>query len=178
MKTRSESVALVLLLLYVLVAFLLRATSPTGSSSPSRDCYPTTVMMANSAEGHEFATVKDLPDFPGAAGRVSVSGFVLSSSCTALPGVQVRFWATRENGEYTDQSYGSTVSDKDGRYEFSLPLPIAYPGSNVPPHIHVAATVGGQVIMTEIRSLTAGAEVLLDLVPYPAQQSDTGTDLP
>ena len=174
MRTRSTLVALLLLTLSVLLAILLRSTPESESPVPPQNCSPTPVMMANSAEGREFTSLKDLPDFPGSAGRVSISGFVLTSSCKPAPGTQVRFWATRENGEYTDQSYSSVVSDESGRYEFSLPMPLAYPGSDVPPHVHVAATIDGQVIMTEVRSLKKDGGVSLDLVP----ELDTSTTPP
>jgi protocatechuate 3,4-dioxygenase beta subunit len=92
---------------------------------------------------------------PSSPHRTSVgSGFVLTGTirgtdtCQPLPGATVEFWLAGPNG-YTDTLRGTVVADKNGRYRFQSPFPVASTGPA--PHIHMVIAADGFLpILTEV----------------------------
>lgn len=149
-----------------ILAFALSRLPDTDSSTSSiGSCTPTAANGSTNPDGRAHPLLGDLPDFPGSNGRVMVRGTVRSASCKPRAGVLVKFWAAREGGEYTEASYGSVYSDAGGKYAFSAPMPLAYPGATAPPHVHIAAEVDGVWVATEVFPDRDTREFDLELVP-------------
>lgn len=145
------------------------SNSPVTSTGP---CAPTVANGSTNPDDRVHPLRADLPDFSGANGRVSVRGVVRSATCTPRASVLVKFWAAREGGEYTEASYGSVYSDDGGRYAFSVPMPLAYPGASAPPHVHITAEVDGVWVSTEVFPDNKHREFDLEIVPVRREPGD------
>lgn len=169
-STKSRTVlfcAVAFAVVFILTFTLSRLPNP-DSNSPvvfTGSCAPTVTNGSTNPDDRAHPLLADLPDFPGANGRVSVRGMVRSATCTPRAGVLVKFWAAREGGEYTEASYGSVYSDEEGRYAFSVPMPLAYPGASAPPHVHITAEVDGVRVATEVFPDREHREFDLEIVP-------------
>lgn len=173
-----------LMLVAALVALLLVLSFSKAGDGPVRPtasgCSPTPKSGYYPAPDKDFAPTNDLPDFPGASGRVSLRGVTRGSDCEPSANTFVMIWASREGGEYTSQSYAGVYSDDLGRYEFTLPMPESYLESPDAAHIHVAARIGGEEVTA---TLYPGSErsLTLDLVPgapNPENTDPLGTSSP
>ncbi len=110
------------------------------------------------------------PDYsPTAPKRDNVGpGFILTGivrgadDCGPIPGATVEFWLAGPNG-YTDKLRGTVVADKNGRYRFQSPFPVASFGPG--PHIHMNIAADGFVaIQTEIFPNRGSANSVFDVV--------------
>lgn len=124
-------------------------------------CTPSSVDPYGNFEEARFPLRSDLP---GGGERVLVVGHVLDAECRGVAGATVKFWAAIETGEYTDDSYGSVVTDKDGGFQFSTHYPGTYPDRQAEPHVHVMTEILGIVVFDEILPGVDGVNAQLQLV--------------
>jgi protocatechuate 3,4-dioxygenase beta subunit len=88
--------------------------------------------------------------------RLSVSGWVVSSHCQAIPGAQLDFWQADAYGRYDNVGYrlrGRFDTSATGYYRLRTVLPGRYPdgGTYRPRHLHVKVTAPGyQEITTQL----------------------------
>lgn len=162
----------------ILAFALARLPKPDSPVLSVGSCTPTVANGSTNPDDRPHPLLTDLLDFPGADGRVSVRGTVRSAACAPRAGVLVKFWAAREGGEYTEASYGSVYSDEDGRYMFSVPMPLAYPGASAPPHVHIAAEVDGVWVATEVFPDRTHREFDLELVPVRQEPENVSGSTP
>jgi protocatechuate 3,4-dioxygenase beta subunit len=65
-----------------------------------------------------------------------LTGVVVSAlGCRPLRGAQVQFWQSNAKGRYTRAGSATVITDRNGRFRFEGPFPIAY--ESAPPHIHI-----------------------------------------
>jgi protocatechuate 3,4-dioxygenase beta subunit len=87
---------------------------------------------------------------PGVAGtRMVVTGLVLSTACTPLPGALVDFWQADDRGEYDNVGFrlrGHQFADSAGRYRLETIVPGLYPGRTR--HFHVRVQAPNQPVLT------------------------------
>lgn len=137
------------------------------------------VVFAALAGGTAVAQCKPTPGSildpeysPTAPMRSNVgNGFVLtgtvreSGDCLPIAGATVEFWLAGPKG-YTDKLRGTVVSDKNGRYRFQSPFPVASAGPA--PHIHLSIAADGFApIRTEIFPSRATPSAVFDIVLEP-----------
>ena len=115
-------------------------------------------------------TVLDLEYTPTAPKRGNVgSGFILTGTvfgddnCKPIAGATVEFWLAGPDG-YTEKLRGTVVADRNGRYRFESPFPVASSGGPGP-HIHMNVAADGFVaIETEIFPSRGRASATFDIV--------------
>jgi protocatechuate 3,4-dioxygenase beta subunit len=87
---------------------------------------------------------------PGLTGTpLTVTGFVLTTSCQAVAGALVDFWHANDAGEYDNVGYklrGHQFTDAQGRYTLETIVPGLYPGRTR--HIHVRVQAPNQPVLT------------------------------
>lgn len=106
---------------------------------------------------------------PNAPKRASVgSGFVLTGTvrgdldCLPIAGATVEYWLSGPDG-YTEKLRGTVVVDRNGRYRFQCPFPVASGGPA--PHIHMnVAADGFAAIQTEISPGRGAASGVFDII--------------
>jgi protocatechuate 3,4-dioxygenase beta subunit len=164
---RSTTVRLAVLPVCVFVLFgCSKSTSDSASLASRSDlgsCTPTDPGESYSNTDVDFPLRADLPDLAGTSRRIEVSGRVLNADCSPVENTLVKFWASRENGNYTQDSYGSTLTDQNGFYKFTLPAPVAYPSRRA--HVHMESSVGAQPVFTEIFVEDGIDSYTVELVP-------------
>jgi protocatechuate 3,4-dioxygenase beta subunit len=86
----------------------------------------------------------------GTAGtKITLTGWVVTSGCTPVPGAVLDFWQADESGRYDNSGYtmrGHIVTDSQGRYVIETVIPGVYPGRTR--HIHVKVQVPGKPLLT------------------------------
>ena len=109
----------------------------------------------------------DLTDGGLAAGTVLLlSGRVLTSAGTPVPGAQVEIWQANAQGRYAHPNdsnptpldphftgFAVTITDRDGRYQFRTVRPAAYPAGPDrmrPAHIHFKVTGAREQLVTQM----------------------------
>lgn len=180
-KSRTVLFCAVAFAVVSILTFAISRLPNPGSNSPAAStgsCTPTVANGSTNPDDRVHPLLADLSDFPGANGRVSVRGTVRSATCVPRAGVLVKFWAAREGGEYTESSYGSVYSDEEGRYAFSVPMPLAYPGASAPPHVHIAAEVDGVWVATEVFPDREHREFDLEIVPVRQEPENVSGTAP
>jgi protocatechuate 3,4-dioxygenase beta subunit len=84
---------------------------------------------------------------PGVVGtKLVLTGYVLDTDCTPIPGAWLDFWQADGNGQYDNTGYrlrGHQFTDDDGRYYLETVIPGLYPGR---PHIHVKSKAPNQAL--------------------------------
>ncbi len=87
---------------------------------------------------------------PGLLGTpLTVTGYVLSTTCQPIAGALLDFWQADNNGNYDNSGFrlrGHQYTDKQGRYSLETIVPGEYPGRTR--HIHVKVQAPGQPILT------------------------------
>jgi protocatechuate 3,4-dioxygenase beta subunit len=87
---------------------------------------------------------------PGTKGtKLVLSGVVLSTRCTPVPGALLDFWQCDDNGEYDNSGYrlrGHQFTDGSGRYRLETIVPAPYPGRTR--HIHVKVQAPDRRVLT------------------------------
>lgn len=172
------AVAALFVVLYLVLSGSKDPDSADRTSSPKIEgCVPTDPGESYSKTDVNFPLRPDLPDLPGVSRRITITGYVLNADCSPVESAVVKFWSSREEGAYTDDSFGSAVSDGNGFYKVSTPAPVAYPGR--PSHVHLETSVGNQAVFTEIFVEDGGDGYRVDFVPPPITTpptTPTGTD--
>jgi len=87
---------------------------------------------------------------PGITGTpLTVTGFVLTTSCQPVAGALVDFWHADDSGQYDNVGYklrGHQFTDAQGRYTLETIVPGLYPGRTR--HIHVKVQAPNQPVLT------------------------------
>ncbi len=81
--------------------------------------------------------------------KLTVTGLVLSGSCTPVPNALLDFWHADEFGEYDNKGFsyrGHQLADAQGRWRLETILPAEYPGRAR--HIHVNVQAPGRRVLT------------------------------
>src|SRR5229473_4030413 len=80
---------------------------------------------------------------------LTVTGYVLSSTCQPIAHALLDFWQADSNGNYDNTGFrlrGHQYTDKQGRYSLDTFVPGEYPGRTR--HIHVKVQAPGQPVLT------------------------------
>jgi protocatechuate 3,4-dioxygenase beta subunit len=83
------------------------------------------------------------------AGRLVLTGRVVSPQCRPVPKALLDFWHCDERGEYDNAGYryrGHLFADAEGRFRLETIFPALYPGRAR--HIHVKVQAPGRRILT------------------------------
>jgi protocatechuate 3,4-dioxygenase beta subunit len=94
----------------------------------------------------ERASLRE-PDMLGTP--LTVTGFVLSTTCQPIAGALVDFWQCDDQGVYDNVGYrlrGHQFTNEEGRYTLETILPGVYPGRTR--HIHVKVQAPNQPVLT------------------------------
>lgn len=87
---------------------------------------------------------------PGAnAGRLVLTGSVLSVQCKPVANALLEFWHADETGEYDNKGFryrGHQFTDAEGRYRLETIVPGEYPGRTR--HIHVKVQAANRRVLT------------------------------
>ena len=87
---------------------------------------------------------------PGLLGTpLTVTGYVLSTTCQPIAGALLDFWQADNNGNYDNSGFrlrGHQYTDKQGRDSLETIVPGDYPGRTR--HIHVKVQAPGQSVLT------------------------------
>jgi protocatechuate 3,4-dioxygenase beta subunit len=84
--------------------------------------------------------------------KIVLTGRVLSTRCTAVPGALLDFWQADDTGEYDVDGFrlrGRQFADSAGRYRLETVVPGAYPGRTRHFHVTVQAS-GGPLLTTQL----------------------------
>ncbi len=80
---------------------------------------------------------------------LTVTGYVLSTTCQPIAHALLDFWQADNNGNYDNAGFrlrGHQYTDKQGRYSLDTIVPGEYPGRTR--HIHVKVEVPGRPVLT------------------------------
>ena len=84
-----------------------------------------------------------------AAGKLLLTGVVLSRSCKPVANALLDFWHSNDAGEYDNRGFryrGHQFSDAQGRFRLETIVPAQYPGRTR--HIHVKVQAPGRRVLT------------------------------
>jgi protocatechuate 3,4-dioxygenase beta subunit len=80
---------------------------------------------------------------------LTITGLVVSTDCTPIPGALIDFWQCDDAGNYDNVGYrlrGHQFTDSAGAYTLETIVPGIYPGRTR--HIHVKVQAPGQPVLT------------------------------
>jgi protocatechuate 3,4-dioxygenase beta subunit len=81
--------------------------------------------------------------------RLTLTGYVLTTSCRPVRRALIDFWQANARGAYDNQGYrfrGHQFTDSAGRYRLETVVPGLYPGRTR--HIHVKVQAPGEPVLT------------------------------
>jgi len=88
----------------------------------------------------------------GVAGTpLTLTGYVVSTSCQPIAGAKLDFWQADGNGNYDNSGYtlrGWQLTDANGAYRLGTVIPGLYPGRTE--HIHFKVTVNGKTYTSQL----------------------------
>jgi protocatechuate 3,4-dioxygenase beta subunit len=88
----------------------------------------------------------------GVAGTpLTLTGYVVSTSCQPIANAKIDFWQADGNGNYDNSGYtlrGWQLTDANGAYRLETVIPGLYPGRTE--HIHVKVTVNGKTYTSQL----------------------------
>ncbi len=88
----------------------------------------------------------------GVAGTpLTLTGYVVSTSCRPIAGGKLDFWQADGNGTYDNSGYtlrGWQLTDANGAYRLETVIPGLYPGRTE--HIHFKVTVNGKTYTSQL----------------------------
>src|SRR5437879_1553239 len=88
----------------------------------------------------------------GVAGTpLTLTGYVVSTSCQPIAGAKLDFWQADGNGNYDNSGYtlrGWQLTDANGAYRLETVIPGLYPGRTE--HIHFKVTVNGKTYTSQL----------------------------
>jgi protocatechuate 3,4-dioxygenase beta subunit len=112
--------------------------APLSAGSVSATSHQTCRPTANDGGGPDRGTARLRAKI--GTGHV-LTGVVLSTSCTPIPGARVSFWQSNAKGVYTPAGRGAVITTQSGRFRFEGPRPTGYNGR--PAHIHIKVEAPG-----------------------------------
>ncbi len=90
---------------------------------------------------------------PGMSGtRIIITGRVLTTDCTPIPGAWLDFWQADDRGQYDNSGFrlrGHQFTDSAGVYRLETILPGLYPGRTRHIHVKVRAP-SGPILTTQL----------------------------
>jgi protocatechuate 3,4-dioxygenase beta subunit len=88
----------------------------------------------------------------GVAGTpLTLTGYVVSTSCQPIANAKLDFWQADGNGNYDNSGYrlrGWQLTDTNGAYRLETVIPGLYPGRTE--HIHFKVTVNGKTYTSQL----------------------------
>ena len=88
----------------------------------------------------------------GVAGTpLTLTGYVVSTSCQPIANAKLDFWQADGNGSYDNSGYtlrGWQLTDQSGAYRLETVIPGLYPGRTE--HIHFKVTVSGKTYTSQL----------------------------
>jgi protocatechuate 3,4-dioxygenase beta subunit len=88
----------------------------------------------------------------GVAGTpLTLTGYVVSTSCQPIANAKLDFWQADGNGSYDNSGYtlrGWQLTDQSGAYRLETVIPGLYPGRTE--HIHFKVTVNGKTYTSQL----------------------------
>jgi protocatechuate 3,4-dioxygenase beta subunit len=88
----------------------------------------------------------------GVAGTpLTLTGYVVSTSCQPIANAKLDFWQADGNGSYDNSGYtlrGWQLTDANGAYRLETVIPGLYPGRTE--HIHFKVTVNGKTYTSQL----------------------------
>jgi protocatechuate 3,4-dioxygenase beta subunit len=88
----------------------------------------------------------------GLAGTpLTLTGYVVSTSCQPIANAKLDFWQADGNGNYDNSGYtlrGWQLTDQNGAYRLDTVIPGLYPGRTE--HIHFKVTVSGKTYTSQL----------------------------
>jgi protocatechuate 3,4-dioxygenase beta subunit len=131
------------------------AESPASGDATASCTAPATATIAQTEGPYYKAGAPETADLvtDGMAGtRLTLTGFVVSTDCTAIANAKVEIWQADSTGTYDNAGYtlrGYVMTDADGRFTILTVVPGEYPGRTE--HIHVKLTPpGGSTLTTQL----------------------------
>ena len=138
------------------------ATSvPTSSASGTQ---ATTAALACTAPAQPLVELTEGPYYKtnppqnatlrtaGVAGTpLTLTGYVVSTSCQPIANAKLDFWQADGNGNYDNSGYilrGWQLTDANGAYRLETVIPGLYPGRTE--HIHFKVTVNGKTYTSQL----------------------------
>jgi protocatechuate 3,4-dioxygenase beta subunit len=82
---------------------------------------------------------------------LTLTGYVVSTSCQPIANAKLDFWQADGNGNYDNSGYtlrGWQLTDASGAYRLETVIPGLYPGRTE--HIHFKVTVNGQTYTSQL----------------------------
>jgi protocatechuate 3,4-dioxygenase beta subunit len=82
---------------------------------------------------------------------LTLTGYVVSTSCQPIANAKLDFWQADGNGNYDNSGYtlrGWQLTDANGAYRLETVIPGLYPGRTE--HIHFKVTVNGQTYTSQL----------------------------
>ena len=82
---------------------------------------------------------------------LTLTGYVVSTSCQPIAGAKLDFWQADGNGNYDNSGYtlrGWQLTDANGAYRLETVIPGLYPGRTE--HIHFKVTVNGKTYTSQL----------------------------
>src|SRR5207302_1343725 len=138
-------------------------TAPTASSATATQA-TTTAALACTAPAQALVELTEEPYYKanppqnatlrtaGVAGTpLTLTGYVVSTSCQPIANAKLDFWQADGNGNYDNSGYtlrGWQLTDANGAYRLETVIPGLYPGRTE--HIHFKVTVNGKTYTSQL----------------------------
>jgi len=138
-------------------------TAPTASSATATQA-TTTAALACTAPAQALVELTEGPYYKanppqnatlrtaGVAGTpLTLTGYVVSTSCQPIANAKLDFWQADGNGNYDNSGYtlrGWQLTDANGAYRLETVIPGLYPGRTE--HIHFKVTVNGKTYTSQL----------------------------
>src|SRR5437660_4764288 len=138
-------------------------TAPTASSATATQA-TTTAALACTAPAQALVELTEGPYYKanppqnavlrttGVAGTpLTLTAYVVSTSCQPIANAKLDFWQADGNGNYDNSGYtlrGWQLTDANGAYRLETVIPGLYPGRTE--HIHFKVTVNGKTYTSQL----------------------------
>src|SRR6267378_4202475 len=140
------------------------ATATSAATSLASATQATTAALACTAPAQSLVELTEGPYYKanppqnatlraaGVAGTpLTLTGYVVSTSCRPIANAKLDFWQADGNGNYDNSGYtlrGWQLTDASGAYRLETVIPGLYPGRTE--HIHFKVTVNGQTYTSQL----------------------------
>jgi protocatechuate 3,4-dioxygenase beta subunit len=139
-------------------------TSSGTPTSPASATHATTAALACTAPAQALVELTEGPYYKanppqnatlrtaGVTGTpLTLTGYVVSTSCQPIANAKLDFWQADGNGNYDNSGYtlrGWQLTDASGAYRLETVIPGLYPGRTE--HIHFKVTVNGKTYTSQL----------------------------